>query len=102
MKELSGMNTMAMSSEDADTIDAYLTHWSKNITAPSTDEYPYYYLTFSREVSANDIDNNMDLDMMPGFIFTWNYNKHVEPENIYSRYIYGSKEPTKQFVRYTL
>ena len=26
-------------------IDADLTHWSKNITAPSTDEYPFYSLT---------------------------------------------------------
>ena len=43
-----------------------------------------------REVSADEI-NNMDLDMMPGFRFTWHYNKHVEPENIYSRYTYGSR-----------
>ena len=73
-----------------------MTHWSKNITAPFTDRWPYD-LTFSRDVSANDIYNNMDLDMMPGFRFTWNYNKYLEPENIYSTY--GSEEPSKQFVR---
>ena len=99
MKEVTDevMNTMAMTAVDATIFDAYLTHWSKNITAPSTDEYPYYNLVFSRQVSADDIMNNMDLDMMPGFRFTWNYNKYVEPENIYSTY--GSEEPSKQFVR---
>ena len=39
----------------------------------------------------------MDIDMMPGFRLTWNYNKHIEPEAKYS-----SWTVTKQFVRYNL
>ena len=39
----------------------------------------------------------MDLDIMPGFRLTWNYNKHVEPEDEF-----GSRTNSKQFVRYNL
>ena len=36
----------------------------------------------------------MDLDLMPGFTLTWNYNKLKEPEAKYS-----NDTVTKQFVR---
>ena len=62
-----------------DIIDADLTHWRKNISVSSS----YYNIILDRKVSANDIDN-MDLDVMPGFRFTWNYDKNVEPWTKYS------------------
>ena len=73
-------------------IDADLTHWSKNITAPSYS----YLITLDRKVTADDI-NNTNLDTMPGFRLTWNYNKHVELEDKYS-----SRTVTIQFVKYNL
>ena len=70
-------------------IDADLAYWSKNITDPFYD----YYIELVRKVAADDI-NNTDLDMMPGFRFTWSYNKHVEPWKKFS-----TEDKTKQFVR---
>ena len=70
-------------------IDADLTHWSKNITAPSSS----YQIYLSRKVSADDI-NNLKLEMMLGFRLTWNYNEHVEPKDTFS-----SLTKTKQFAR---
>ena len=71
-------------------IDADLTNWSKNITAPSES----YIIQLDRKVTADDLYNS-NLDIMPGFRLTWNYNKHVEPVAKYR-----SKVKNKQFVRY--
>ena len=86
MKEVSDNDEMRIGWTD---IDADLTHWSKNISPPAYS----YVISLDRRVSADDI-NNMNLDMMPGFRLTWNYNKHVEPEDTFS-----SETATKQFVR---
>ena len=88
MKEVNRNDNMRFAGR---TIDADLTHWSKDITAPSKSSY---YILLSRKVSADDM-RYMDLDMMPGFRLTWNYNKQLKPEAKYS-----SWEKTKQFVRY--
>ena len=69
---------------------ADLTHWSKNITAPTS---THYIITLDRRVLADDL-KNLDLDIMPGFRFTWNYTKHVKPIAKYSKNVL-----TKQFVR---
>ena len=70
-------------------IDVDLTHWSKNITAPSY----LYYISLDRQVSAEEI-TNMKLDMMPGFRLSWKYDTKVEAE-----YRYSSDATTKEFVR---
>ena len=73
-------------------IDADLTHWREHITAPSS----IHAISLNRKVSIDDI-HNADLDMMPGFRLTWNYSKHLKPEDKYS-----SLTLTKQFVRFSL
>ena len=60
---------------DCTYIDADLTHWRKNITAPTN----YYSIQLIRRASQDEI-RNMSLDMMPGFRLTWKYNKHIQPE----------------------
>ena len=52
---------------DGTDIAADLTHWSKNVTAPTS---AYKRITLDRRVSADDI-KNLDLDIMPGFRFIW-------------------------------
>ena len=79
------------SNRNCTSIDAGMTHWSKNITAPSDD---YYYTYLDRKVSQDEI-RNMKLDVMPGFRLTWNYNKHVQPEAKYRK-----KVKTKEFVKW--
>ena len=88
MKEVSDNDKMSITGRGY--IDADLTHWSENITVPSTS----YRITLHRQVTEDDIDN-LDLDMMPGFRFTWNYMKHVEPWAKFSNH-----KLIKQFVRY--
>ena len=91
MKEVSDNDQMTFGFSDD--IDADLTHWSENITAPPY--YPYsYYIRLDRQVPADEI-NNMDLDIMPGFRLTWNYNRYVELLSKYS-----NEKNTEQFVRY--
>ena len=75
----------------AGNIDANLTQWSKNITRLS---YSNYFIQLDRRLSHNEI-RNMKLDMMPGFRFTWNYNKHMQPEAKYRNDVV-----TKEFVKY--
>ena len=87
MKEVSDNDQMFL---DNIIIDADLAHKSANITAPSYS----YYTELNRKVSMEDI-NQLDLDIMPGFRMTWNYNEHLEPEHFYSE-----EELTKYFVRY--
>ena len=71
-------------------IDADLTEWNKNITNPRRNVYS---IKLNRDVSKDDL-NNIALDTMPGFIFTWNYDKDLEPDAHYR-----NVEITKQFVR---
>ena len=73
---------------DQKDIDTDLTHWSKNITAPGST----YYIKLDRKVSQDEI-RNMKLDKMPGFRFTWNYDKQAQPEAKYY------KVKTKEFVK---
>ena len=88
MKEVSDNDKLSMTG--VGDIDADLTQWSKNITAPKSG---YYKFVLDRRVSADDI-KNLELDMMPGFRFTWNYDKQEQ----WSKY--SNNEVTKQFVRY--
>ena len=69
-----------------------MTNWTKNISAPNP-KYGYYWITLDREVSRDDI-RSMKLDQMPGFRFTWNYNKQEK-----SKAIYNKVTTTKEFVR---
>ena len=96
MKEVSDNDLMTFDCSDCTTIniDADLRKWTKNITAPNP-EYGYYFIKLDRKVSQDDI-KNIDLDMMPGFRFTWNYTRVVEPKSIYS-----NQDKNKQFVRYS-
>ena len=94
MKEVSDNDLMTFDCSDCTTIniDADLRKWTKNITAPNP-EYGYYFIKLDRKVSQDDI-KNIDLDMMPGFRFTWNYTRVVDPKSIYS-----NQDKNKQFVR---
>jgi len=87
MKEVSDNDNIRNVNNDV--IDADLNYWSENITAPTAD----YHIKLNRKVTADDI-YNMDPDMMPGFRLTWNYNRNIEPVDIYS-----NLTKTKQFVR---
>ena len=92
MNEVSDYDKLCMYPVDK-CFDADQTYWSKNITP---DPGKTYQLELNRQVSADDI-SNMDLDMMPGFRYTWRYNNHVEAETLHSNR--GNKGTTKQFVR---
>ena len=85
MKEVSDNDKMYMGG----TIDADVTHWSKNNAGPLSG---FYYMYLDRQVSSEAIKNT-DLDMMPGFGQTWKYNKQVKPQVKYS------DDRNKQFVR---
>ena len=86
MKEVSDNDKMMYEYTD---IDADLTHWSKNITAPGS----YLSIYLDRKVSPDDI-TNLKLEMMPGFRLTWNYNTELKPEAEYS-----NAGTTKEFIR---
>ena len=89
MTEVSGYDKIEF---DYKTIDANLTSWSKSINGPLYSSSNT--IAHDREVSWDDI-RNMKLDMMPGFRFTWNYDKVIQPEARYSTY-YANME----FVRF--
>ena len=55
-------------------IDADKTHVSRNITGPF---YEYYLIGLNRKVTDENI-RNIKQDKMPGFRFSWKYNKEVE------------------------
>ena len=74
--------------------DVDLTHWYKNITAPNPSQ-GFYYIHLKRKVSSDDIQN-MDLDVMPGFRFTWKYSKLVKL-SIWDGY--SRRQITKEFTR---
>ena len=89
MKEISGKDIVYINLEGR--LDANLTHWSKNETCPS-----FYYMVHDRFVPEEDI-RNMKFEMMPGFRFTWNYDKQLEPEARYAK-----EDATKEFLRQAL
>ena len=72
-------------------IAANIKYWSKNITALKGG---YCGIQLDRKVSKDEI-RDMKLDMMPGFRFTWNYDKHLEPEAYYRNEV-----KTTEFVKY--
>ena len=74
-------------------IDADLTHFHKNYTDKST----RFSLILTRKLSKEDI-SNIELDTMPGFRLTWNYDQLVGP----GLNEYSSFSNTKNFVRYLL
>ena len=79
-------------------IDADITHLHKNYTDKSSP----FSLALIRELSQEDI-SNIELDIMPGFRLTWNYDQILEPQNEYSsmpQNEYSSDINTKHFVRY--
>ena len=79
IKEVSDNDRIAMQYAS---IDADLTNWYMNITAPNP-EYGYYYILMNRKVVADNIIN-MNLDSMPGFRLIWNYDSNVKAEDKYS------------------
>ena len=72
-------------------MNADQTHWSRNIS--SSHLYYNYYIELNRYI-RQDYIQNMKIDWMPGFRFTWNYNKKIEVGTMYSL-----EEKTKEFVR---
>ena len=81
---------------EGDAIDSKLTLWNKNITPgyPTTRCIGCYKFELQRDVSKNEI-LDMNLDMIPGFRLTWNYDKQLEPMAIFS-----NEAITNEFVRY--
>ena len=97
MKDVSGNDMMAFScyvckEEYYIDIDIDVTNWTKYITAPDLENY-YFSIRLVRKLSQ-DVIKNMKLDLMPGFRFTWNYNKLIEQDATFI--IDGT---TKEFVR---
>jgi len=74
-------------------IDADVTNWTKNITAPNP-KNGYYYIGHVRTVHRDDI-KRMKLDLMPGFRLTWKYNEQIETE---AKYV--NDGTAKEFVRF--
>ena len=87
MKEVSDNDRMSFGSSFSNFIDADLTHLHTRFTAPFSGPFA---IALNRKVTADDI-NNIDQDMMPGFKLTWNYNKHLVPEDRYT-----NEDKTKQ------
>ena len=52
-----------------------------------------YHIKLDRSVSQDYI-KNMNIDWMPGFRITWNYNKKIEAGTMFS-----NDDRTKEFVR---
>ena len=69
-------------------IDADKTHVITNITGPFDD---YYVIRLNRKVSDEDI-RNIKQDKMPGFRFSWKYNKEVE---LWRKYSYWNIQFTR-------
>ena len=88
MEELSNNDKIIFDSDTA--LDPHLTHWSKNMTAPLEASYS---ISLARKVLTNDL-KNVKLENMPGFRFTWNYHKQMNPWSGYR-----NESITKNFVR---
>ena len=56
-------------------VDANQTRWSKNIS--NCEGYDFQKLALERDLSADDV-KKINLDLMPGFRFTWTYDKQLE------------------------
>ena len=93
IKELSDDDFMYTQISRYRVLDADLTHWSYNITAPNTkpNRYTggYYEIALQREVSNEDI-RSMDMKM-PGFKLTWFYNTKVDKKDSYLNITYFMK-----------
>ena len=67
-------------------LDPEIKHWSSNISITDFDIHDnsyFYNIDHNRLLSDEDI-LALDMDMMPGFRLSWNYNKHLEPDrNLY-------------------
>ena len=74
MKEVSDNDKISISWTDGDS-DAEKTYVTTNITGPFDDDK--YFILLNRKVSDEDI-RNIKQDKMPGFKFSWKYNKDVE------------------------
>ena len=70
-------------------IEAELKHWSRNVSMLSN-----YAIKLDRKVSLDEI-RNVELDVMPGFVLSWNYDKWIKPVAKY-----GGTGKIKAFVRY--
>ena len=86
---ISGNDDLSFVKTRTKLIDPDLTHFSINITAP----FSFNDIKLNRRVTANDI-NALELEQMPGFRVTWNFNKRVDSESKYR-----NDEITKQYVR---
>ena len=86
MKEVSWNDKMTFSNI---VIDPDLRQWHTNITAPTSN---YVEVSLNRKVTVDDI-NNMELDMMPGFRLTWNFNTVTKYAML------SNTDNTKEFVR---
>ena len=80
MKEVSQNDKMAM--DTVSDIDADNTHITRNFTGSSMESYIIF---LDRKVTVEDI-RNFKQDKMPGFRFTWKYNKEVEPWSRFKGY----------------
>ena len=75
MKKVSDNDKMTMSI--VGDIDVDITHMSKNFSiGPSKD---FFGVLLNRKVSFEEI-KNIKIDRMPGFRFSWKYNKEVQHE----------------------
>ena len=70
-------------------IDADKTHVIKNITGPF--DYKYDGILLNRKVTYEEI-RNIKKDKMPGFRFSWKYNKEVE---LWRKYSYWNIQFTR-------
>ena len=74
MKKVSDNDKMTMSI--VGDIDVDITHMSKNFSiGPSKD---FFGVLLNRKVSFEEI-KNIEIDRMPGFRFSWKYDKDMEP-----------------------
>ena len=74
MKEFSANDRISIECSEC-WIDADIKHYSKNISNIGS----HYLLKFDRQIPMTDIKHVM-MDKMPGFRFTWNYIKQVQPQ----------------------
>ena len=84
IEEVSENDKMDMSS--IGDIDPYTNHVSQMWNPPTTSAY---FFELDRKVSVEAISN---MDTMPGFRLSWNYNTHVED---WQKYV----DSNKQFIR---
>ena len=83
-------------------LDPEIKHWSSNISITDFDIHDnsyFYNIDHNRLLSDEDIFA-LDMDLMPGFRLSWNYNKHLEPDrNLYDSILYNDDATNDEFVR---